>query len=178
MIRRYQIFCLIAVLSCTLTAISQCANGAGGSQALSLTIQLARDTVKVGDPVLVDVVLTNNSPQDVSIWRENGPDAGESYKIDVRDELGEPGRDTKLGYYRNGHVDLSKVKPEEIDQKYLNGSGACFVLRAGASLHDEIDVARFYLLSKPGQYSIQLSVLDPVVSKEVKSKAATITVTP
>lgn len=88
----------------------------------------------------------NHSQRDVSIWRENGPDAGESYKIDVRDEPGEPGRDTKLGYYRNGHVDLSKLKPEEIVQKCMNGSGACFVLKAGA--HDEIDVAQFYILSR------------------------------
>lgn len=161
------------VLLCSVSAISQCSNVTNSQPALWLTIQQVHNTAKLGNPVLVSAVLTNNSEHDVSIWRAPGFE----YGVDVRDEKKDLAPDTELGRYRNGHVDFSKLRPEDVNAKYLNGSGACFTLKSGKSLNDVIDVSRLYELA-PGKYSIQLNHGDPTAHENVMSNAVTITVVP
>jgi hypothetical protein len=127
----HKLVVLVAVLSITLTALPQCAGIEDGSQVLLFSIDAIQKSMKAGDPAVINVTLTNRSSHDVSIWRENGTDAGGSYRIEVSNERNEVATETKLGRYKNGHVDLAKIKPEEVEQKYLNGRGGCFPLKAG-----------------------------------------------
>lgn len=130
--------------------------------------------MKVADLVAINVTLTNRSSHDVSIWRENGPDAGGSYRIEVWNERNQIATETKLGRYKNGHVDLAKIKPEEVEQKYLTGSGGCFLLKVGSSLRDKVDIGRYYDLSKPGIYKVQVSITDPAARRRVQSNTLTL----
>jgi hypothetical protein len=165
-------------LSGTVPMVAQCAPSTISSETMSLSVKPTAATSKTGSPALVQVVVTNKSSKDITLWRENGPDAGGSYKIDVRDEGGTLAADTKLGKYRNGHVNLSTIKPEQLDLHYLTGSGACVLLKAGNSLHDEINVGRSYDLATPGVYLVSVSVAGASSEHSVTSNVAKLTVVP
>jgi hypothetical protein len=172
----HKLLLFVAMGSTTLTSLAQCAAIEQGPQVLSLSIATIQESLKTGDPVLIDVTLTNRSSQDVSIWRENGPDAGESYRIEMWNERNEVAAETKLGRYKNGHVDLAKLKPDEVEQKYLNGSGGCLPMKAGSSLHDKVNVGLFYDLSKAGKYKVQVSVTDPATHTAIQSNIVSLTI--
>jgi hypothetical protein len=180
---RRKLLLLGALLTFSMTGLSQClsANGSpvDGKPGLALSLRAVQDTAKSGNPVFVSIVLTNKSDQDMSIWGENGPDAGGSYGIDVYDARNTLAPDTKLGRYKNGHVDLAKLPVEQLEPKYMNGSGGCFTLKAGTSLSQgKINVSRYYDLSVPREYTIQLRKYDPVLHKNAKSNVVKVTVVP
>jgi hypothetical protein len=60
----------------------------------------------------------------------------------------------------------------------MNGSGACFRLKAAAALHDDINISRFYNLSTHGKYRVQLGTLDPGARKDLKSNTVAIIIAP
>jgi hypothetical protein len=68
---------------------------------------------------------------------------------------------------------------EQLEPKYMNGSGGCFTLKAGTSLSQgKINVSRYYDLSVPREYTIQLRKYDPVLHKNAKSNVVKVTVVP
>jgi hypothetical protein len=170
--RTLLLFCLLAGSAIPVTA--QCAPSDISSQTLTVAVEPVSEMVKVGAPVLVRAVLTNTSSKDIVLWRERGAE----YHVDVRDEEGNLAPDTKLGFYKNGHVNLSTIDPAKLDLHYLSGSGVCFVLKPGVSLHDEVNVSRFYNMAKPGIYAVRVSTGGASAKQTVTSAVVTITVAP
>ena len=140
----------------------------------TLNISTVQESVKVGSPVRIRVILKNISDHDIVVGREVG---GMDCRIDVRDAHGKLVADTKLGYFRNGHVanlDLSRISPQD-----LTGNAYYGTLRPGETSKWELDASKLYDIKQPGSYSIQVDRRDPEdLSTFVKSNTITVKVTP
>jgi hypothetical protein len=94
----------------------------------------------------------------------------------VRGIDGELAADTKAGYVWNGHVanlDPSRVSPQDLRGALVSGT-----LKSGEFLAWEFNAARFYEMSQPGKYKIQIRRADPESpSISVKSNTVTVKVT-
>jgi hypothetical protein len=152
---------------------SQCSQPAEGSKSvISIDADRLQRRVRLGDPVLLRVRMTNVSRHDVSIWLAKG--SGEDqYEVDVRDQKRNLPPDTEYGKKRNGHVHLEMLKVQD-----LVGSGDCVPLRARKSIVHEIDVSKLYDLSTPGKYFIRVQRADPESFAMLKSNTVRITVAP
>lgn len=174
MAHRSIILFLATFLAASAMASAQCTRPAGGPPSISLQLLRVRGEFPVGVPVRVTVVMTNQSDRDFSIWRDNDKDV--QYGVDVKDAGGKSPKDTKFGFYHNGHVDLSKLDIGQIDARYLKGSGACVNFRPGATFRDTINVSKLYDLNRPGKYSVQVQTGDPSSGNSVKSNTIMVTV--
>jgi len=151
----------------------------GGQTATTLAITAITITAPAGSPVLVNAVVTNTSDKDISMWasKTEVPAAGR-FKADVVDDEGRPAVETRLGAYHDGHLDLRKLDPRDMDGSVLTVSGFCFTLRAGGSSKGVVDLSTLYSLDDPGRYTVVLTMVDPVSGATVKSNPVTVTVGP
>lgn len=138
---------------------------------ISLTIS-SRPTAKVGSTVGIHIVVKNISAHEVAIV---GGVKGRDYKIDVRDVNGKLAPDTKLGLIYNGHVSITNSN--QIDPKDLNGKAVYGTLKAGETSEGDLDAAKFYDMSKPGEYLIFIQKWDPEAEPLLTVKSNTISVT-
>ena len=129
----------------------------------SITVTPVRARVISGDPVELEIVLRNTSDQDV--WAGAAFDGGidASYEYDVRDSSGNPAP------LRERH------KTAETRSVIMSPP-----LKPGASKEEKTDLDPWFDLTKPGEYTIQLSrrlnggADDPAL----KSNVITVTVVP
>jgi uncharacterized protein (DUF58 family) len=130
----------------------------------SLTIEAEENPVKVGSEVKVDITLRNSSNRAMSM--SMGP-AETDYAFEVRDSQNRIPAETELARQSKGKAHFSN------DQ--------IFTLQRGDSLPKAVlIVTKFYDLSRPGKYTIQVSRQTPkeLGSGTVKSNAITLTVSP
>jgi hypothetical protein len=123
-------------------------------------------TVRVGSGVTVRIRKTNTTDQEIpKLGPENGPSG---YNFDVRDE--------------NGNL----IAQQNPTTQWAKGGGPApvlgtkdLVLQPGESKIDYMPLSRWYDLSKPGRYTIQVSerVSNVPGSAVVKSNTVTITIT-
>ncbi len=145
---------------------AQCKNTYDEHPATSLTISQVRDSLKIGSPILVRMILTNNSNHDISVGRDVRE---RDYQVEVRDANGDLAVDTKYGHARNGHADPNSFTPDE-----LRSNVYCVNVKAGETSVFEVDVSKLYEIAKPGKYTVQLQKLDPVSVTIVKSNKITL----
>ena len=138
---------------------------------IALTIRSAT-IFKAGALVPVHVVLQNISSHDIVIEREV---RGTDCSIDVRDVVGKLPPDTKFGLVHNGHASITD--PSQIDPRDLNGKLVTIPVAAGKTWEWDLDVARFYDLSKPGRYLIFVEKPDPEDSSLAPVRSNTIEIT-
>jgi len=164
---------LASIVAVSVNSGAQCSQRTQGAQpVLSLSLTAAEKTVKAGSPLWVNVTAINKSNHDVSLWR----DAKGGFEVEVRNQKGGLAHETKFGRFRNGHVDLRRIAPEDVHE--LSSSGACVSLKAGQKLPDKINVSLMYEPLQPGKYTIQVSAQDPESTKVVKSNPMIVTVIP
>jgi len=157
---------LIGVLAFTCTAASAQGSPAQKSE-FPLTIR-APQTIKSGTTLNVEATLTNNSDHSIGLWVEAG--AGIPYWADVRQvEDDKLAPQTRLGLIFSGKIDVSDLTPREFS-KLTQHSGGQTVVKPGDSVHDEYNVSKFYDLSVPGKYVVQLSLLDAISRIKDESK--------
>jgi hypothetical protein len=165
--------CLVFSIVASLAASWQ-STASGAKPVISLAIN-SKPTVKVGSTVGIHVVLTNTSAHDIVIEREvRGTDCA----VEVRDANGKLAPDTKFGLLHNGHVSVTDMS--QIDPHDLNGAVVSIPVKAGKTWEWDLDAAKFYDMSKPGEYSIFIGKLDPEDPSlpAVMSNTITVTVTP
>ena len=141
--------------------------------AISLTISAAQQTLKAGTVLNVKAALVNNSNQNISLWWGSGE--GVPYSVEVRRIQDQRlASETRPGLIRNHHIALSELTPQELDR-----SGASFVLKPGESSSEEFNVSKFYDLTAPGEYTVQLITPQiPEIKGEFKSNIITVTMAP
>ena len=131
----------------------------------SLSISTPHEIVKVGEPIQVDIMLRNTSPNKLHFFFRRGPvpdlDAG-LWGIEVRDMQG------------SGVPRLPK-RPAPALRGIEHDSG--FSLEPGKTLRGRLNVNTFYDLGKSGTYTIQLERTDRDTKISGKSNTITVTVT-
>jgi hypothetical protein len=103
----------------------------------TLTIRAEKQQVKAGDPVDIDVVMTNTSDHDVDCTTVSSNGLDRNYQYDVVDEGGQ-------------HV-------PEIEKKHHGGSSfwPCILEPGKTDTPSGGRISILYDLSRPGKYSIQ-----------------------
>lgn len=163
-----------AILSASVVGLAQNSSTSGTQPAMLLAISAEQNSVNVGTPVRVKVILTNKSGHDVTFSR---PGDGYDCRLDVRDINGKLAPDTKFGYLRSSH----DTKPDEfvISPDDLKGRLVVVTVKAGETLTWEEDAAKLYDMTQPGKYAVQGQMQDPTnPSEALKSNTITVTVTP
>lgn len=138
----------------------------------SITISPSHDGVSAGDgiekagsPIYVLAEVKNDSGKTVSSsqW-----DYDEYYTFDVRDAEGYPASETEL---------MRKWKDPG---RRKNGHGLISHFKTGESWHEQLYISKFYDMSRPGTYTIQLERQRPeeLGVGTVISNTITITVLP
>jgi hypothetical protein len=152
--------------------VAQCSQPTQGAKSvISIDANRVQRRVKLGDPVLLKVRMTNVSRHVVSIWIVKGS-GEEQYEVEVRDQNRNLPPDTEYGQKRNGHVHLEMLKVQD-----LMGSGVCVPLKAGKSMLHAVDVSKLYALNSPGKYFIRVQRADPESFAMLKSNTVSVTVT-
>ncbi|MCU1269954.1 MAG: hypothetical protein JWN74_1248 [Acidobacteriaceae bacterium] len=133
------------------------------SMPFSLLLRAERTTFEVGSPIMVELTTINNSGKPLRLGKTN---PGTEYQIEVQDEQGQPIAQTPL--YK------------ELQNPGYVLRSTSLVLKPHESSKETFDVARFFELNTPGQYSIQVQRLIPrqLGTGVVKSNTVMVTVGP
>ncbi len=119
--------------------------------ALTYHLSAMHSQIKVGDKVLVQLVVKNVSEQRAPLWVENAADqGGVRYQFEVRESHGNLAPEGHFSLALRG-VNDPKFFTSEIP---LRGSGGCVQLQPGESRAYTMDVGRLYEMMIPGTYSI------------------------
>jgi hypothetical protein len=147
----------------------------GESPVLSIRISAEHASVKLGSPIRLNVMLMNTSNHDVNIVQSL---KGGEYKVDMRDADGKLARDSSFGYIHNGHIAQTDMEPSRISSGDLADSLVGGLIKAHDTMPWVLTATRFYEISQPGKYAIQIERPDPEnPSVSVKSNTITVTVT-
>lgn len=143
----------------------------GGGPAFSLTLRGPSRPVKVGSDILLIVTITNVTDHDLNFVAEPGPtlDQPLSYDISVRDEKGRQAPPTPL---------LRGLREQSTQKAWRSNSG--YALAPSKSHEEELAITKFYDLSTPGMYTIQVSrrqIPSRNQGDSVNSNTITITIT-
>lgn len=136
------------------------APGANGP-AIPISISVARNTVKSGSSVSVNVTLKNSTKQDLAFSYPSADPL--TCMVVVRDASGNAVADTKLGQ--------TLKSQHSAWQRPL----VSYTLNPGETQSRECAVSDLYDLSSPGKYSIEVTQLD---GRSVHSNVLTVTVAP
>lgn len=166
------VFC-IAALS---VLVLGCPNRAlGAEQPLSITIGTPHNVFKSGSEITLQIILTNNSDDDIPIGlavdRTSPVVAGHLLEVNVHDEKGNFAPETKYRRALRGEGLPS-------DLPVTSGVGGYLSPRKSSGNAIKILVDKFYDLSKPGKYKIEVQWTDPTSKVTVKSNTISVTVTP
>jgi hypothetical protein len=138
-----------------------------------LTLTANPTVYKAGSEVRVQITQTNTSDETMTTAKSIAPDQAEfHYTMDVRDSKGRPAPQTEYGRDFNSKGDDPKHTTVRV------GNEGPILLKPGESMEDEAIITKFFDLSHPGKYTIQVSRL---ISREtdkgiVRSNTISITI--
>jgi uncharacterized protein affecting Mg2+/Co2+ transport len=171
------------LLTAILTVFLICLLGANSRQAarepapsFSLTITVQHTAVKPNSAIPVKVKLVNLS--DHSLPTDVNPVLA-GYAVEVRDKKDKPALMTRRYWNATGRKAPKEQVVEGTDNPNVVGygqTGKLGVVPPGKASEFTIDIRDFYDLSRPGDYTVQLSRGDPDSGTSVKSNKLTITV--
>lgn len=145
-----------------------------GTPVNSITISAFQDSVEVGRAIYIVVHLTNGTSRDIAFQRLL---TGADSKIEVRDAQGNLPAVTGRGYLNGRSTnswDESRFSVQDLTDNIVPE-----VVKAGETIKWDISVTKFYVIDKPGKYSVRIERADPDDPKRLlKSNTVTITVTP
>ena len=135
---------------------------------ISVNISTTRAEYTIGEPIKLDIALTNNSDKEIAVAQSNAVGKAElSYDIDVRDTTGKRAERTHYG----------KVLRGEDPEASIMDSQRTRHLKPHDVLGDSAMLTTIYDLSAPGQYVVRvtkekkfpgLQPDEPVVSNAIK----------
>lgn len=130
----------------------------------SLSITAAKAPVKLGEPLVVEIAETNAIQGNLEICTDGAPDSNAGFKLSVRDTKGTPLPLTDYGrrfYFPRMVASFSCFE-------YAPGKGPKPVKH---------DVSKNFVLTQPGQYTIQATDYAANPKEASKSNIITVTVT-
>ena len=135
----------------------------------ALLIRSKQPEFKVGDEIAIEVTFTNTSDKPI-LAAPVIPSAEVSYKLDVRDEKGDPVPETSFGRkLRTGKDDSGRETVTVFRTAPLR------YLQPGESIKEQIVVNKMYDLSRPGTYTLQVQAQSDDEGR-AKSNRFTITI--
>lgn len=162
--------------------------GAQTPASFSLRISPEQQTVKIGDPVNIDVAFTNNLGHETMMVKDDYPE--ERYFVEVRDDAGVRQKMTarytlharmvgkQVGKDKPSHNALPRREDGTAYIEVNTGHhGPVQPVKQGAEVRETVHLKRLYLLDKAGTYHVQLEVNDPVTKATIASNVAIVVVT-
>ncbi|MCC7157776.1 MAG: hypothetical protein IT161_24560 [Bryobacterales bacterium] len=135
----------------------------------ALSIRSKQPEFRVGEEIAIEVTFTNTSEKPV-LAAPVLPTAEVSYKLDVRDEKGDPVPETSYGRKLRAGKDDSGRETVTVFQ-----TAPLRYLQPGESIKEQIVLNKLYDLSKPGAYTVQAQAQSDNEGK-AKSNRFTITI--
>jgi hypothetical protein len=138
----------------------------------TIKISAAKENVKAGSDVTIDVIFTNTSKNHIVFASgAKRQDQGETdYKVEVQDETSKRALETNYGHK------LRTGEDPPGQHTVIVGSSVTFDVPPRGTVKNTILVNKLYELSKPGKYEIHVERLDDAGGALIKSNAITITV--
>lgn len=132
----------------------------------SVNISAVQDVVTVGSAVMVNIVLTNTSDHKIGLaWERTS--GGRNFQVNVRNSEGESAQLVPRSWVdTNGRRHI----------RFGAGSAYVLYLEPGQTKKDFFDACDYYILNRPGKYTIQLQRVDDESKVVVKSNTITVTV--
>lgn len=128
---------------------------------LVIAIGMATTEFSAGEPILVQVEITNHWSQMVGVPGMHMPP--EETGVTVYDSSG-------------ARVESHIEKLEKQDGSHLAGSRFARFIQPGATYSVKISLRRWFDLNQPGRYKIVITQKDPVSGASVSSNAVTFTI--
>jgi hypothetical protein len=140
-------------------------------QPFTVKISSVQDVFKSGSEIRLQIAITNITDSDIAISRAIDDTSAEvgGWTIEVWDDTDKAPPETQYQRLLRGEG----LPDEPLEWSVIMGS-----LSPGETFKDAMIVTKFYDLSKPGKYSIQVQRIDPTSKVAVKSDKITVTVTP
>jgi len=153
---------LFFVVAMSLAPVEGLQTSSSEKPGLELTMVAVRDQVKVGSPVVVSIITKNISSQPVG----NGHCRATIYNYGfvVKDSLRNPAAETE---------ELRTINWLRKEGEWCRSLTGLHPLKPGETAEQAIDIAEYYDLSRPGQYTIQAQ-RGPLL----KTNVVTVTVLP
>jgi hypothetical protein len=143
-----------------------------GRPSVKLTISTASTQFKVGEPVRLEILLTNISGKEIFVGRSVSANDIDDYELFVIDDHGKSAPTTAS--YR-----FSKGKRQPGDPIfYSTHSRAILLVSPSKSVKNWIDIGKAYKIDRPGAYKIWVERLDQTCNQRVRSNIITVTVMP
>jgi|GEM_PF-5139845 len=144
-----------------------------GKPAISLTLSVNPQQVKLGESTQLEVSLKNLSVGEIFVYKDTGKSDNSSYDVFVVDDKGVEASTTP--YYRHLH---GTRLPGDPHVYYGTGSRSADPVEPGGILNSQIKLERLRLLDHAGTYKIWVERADGISKSRVKSNTVTVTVTP
>lgn len=163
---------LAAIIAVFAVKLAQCAE-----QPLAITISLNDGSVeKAGSPVAVSVTLTNHSGRTLSASLWDYPD---DYTTDVTDAQGNPAPESEEVRKERAQMNACRKSGNRLCGKKFGGHGVISQFKPGETWHETVLITKYYDMSSPGKYTIQLErkLPEELGKGTVKSNPITITMT-
>lgn len=140
--------------------------------AYSIAVRSTQAEAKVGEPIIIDITLTNTSDKALSIAFEKGGRSEFTYDFYVADPHGaEAPSKPYLRAFKN------KRKPDDPDIQ-IDTSMKVWIVQSGKSMTTHMDITRLYKIEVPGTYTVWVERLDESTGIRVKSNAVSVPVNP
>ena len=142
------------------------------TEPISLSIEIDKSSVKLGDEIPIKILLKNNTDQSIRLSKaRTSGDGSFEYKVDVGREDNAFVAKKYVEKLRRGEVQPT-IPPV--------GSVQFFTIEAGKTDKDSINISNRYEFDKPGKYLVQIerALPDDLGGGVIKSNTITVTVTP
>ena len=142
------------------------------TEPMSLSIEIDKSSVKLGDEIPIKILLKNNTDQSIRLSKtRTSGDGSFEYKVDVG---------------REDHAVVAKKYVEKLRRKEVQpdippvGSVQFFTIQPGETDKDGVNISNRYEFDKPGKYLVQIErdLPEDLGGGVIKSNIITVTVTP
>jgi len=158
---------IVRVFTCVMLALSLSADSLAVAGGTKVVISAPSNQVKLGQPIVIKAVITNDSTQDLLLYKSVGQANGELYySVYVWDSQHKLVSNTVYGE----SVRKKQFRAVSKIQKQLS---------PGQSMEETINITDLYRIDKPGSYTVQVQrtiFIEP--SRTLSSNTISIVVLP
>jgi hypothetical protein len=140
--------------------------------AFSLTVRATQSEAKVGEPIIVDITLTNTSDKSLGVPIEKRGYSEFTYDFYASEATGAEAPSTP--YLRALRNERQPTDPD-IEIAY---STKVWIVQPGKSVTTHMDIARLYNIDVPGTYTVRAERLDKSTGIRVESNTVSVTINP
>lgn len=163
---------LAAIGYAQITSADNCAHH-GSQPSVRISLSASATQFRLGEPVQLEIVLTNISGKPIFVGKEIGINGASEYDVFVIYNNEKSALTT--AYYR---FIKGKRKPGDPQFFYSSHSRAILLVLPNKSLKSQIDLEKIYKIDRPGVYKIWVERQDGISDQRIKSNTITIRIVP